>query len=388
MTGCPDPVRLVAASAGEDVAALAHAAGCPGCRRSMREHLSLRELALDLPVPTLDRGRRDEHTAVVLARAEHVTVARPLPPAMIVEPWHRARRAVATVAIAAGALAAAAGVLTILEPTPPVADLPVISSVEPGADGASGGARAHTAVAHLTVPPPPSVVAPAVPPAGVRPHTAAITAASGARFVRRGDGAVDRIALRDGTLTIEATSIAAPVVLTGKNVRIRTGDARLAARAEAGVMQQVQVFAGSVEIQTGAGVVVVTAGETWTWDEDAAAAARVAAFRRGWDALRGGEFAIAAAELERAVDDPGVGEDATYWAAIAWGRAGEAARARAGLERFLVRFPNATRAGEAHLALARLVADPVAARTHREAASRDPDPRVRAAAEAALAGSP
>jgi hypothetical protein len=225
---------------------------------------------------------------------------------------------------------------------------------------------------------------------------AAISAAAGARYDRRDDGAIDRIALRDGTVTIEASARTTPVVVSGKNVKVRTGSraARLAATAEAGVVRQVQVFAGSVEIQTSAGVVVVMAGEMWTWNGDAAPAAAaasdpeadapVAAFRAGWEALRAGDFATAATELERAEDDRGVGEDAAYWAAIAWGRAGQTARAIDGLERFLTKFPKATRAGEAHLALARLLDDRERARPHLEAAAQDPDPRVRAAAQAAL----
>jgi hypothetical protein len=244
-------------------------------------------------------------------------------------------------------------------------------------------------VVHDTTPPDPVMVP-------VRAGAAVVHADAGARYDRRDDGAFDRIALRDGTLTIEATPDSVPVLINGKNARIRTGGARLAAHAEAGVVRQVQVFAGSVEIRTGSRVVEVSAGETWSWDDAttaadpaqdraaAATAARVAAFRAGWDALRAGEFAVAAAQLELAEADFGVGEDATYWAAIAWGRAGEHAKARVGLARFLARFPKATRAGEAHLALARLLDDPALVRAHLEAAADDDGPRVRAAAAAAL----
>jgi hypothetical protein len=369
MSACPDPVRLVAASSGEDVAALAHAAGCPACRRAMRDHLALRDLARGLSAPALERGRCDGMSAELLARAEDLVIAQPLPPAVIVEPWQRTRRAVAAVAVAAGALAAAAAALTFLDPAPPRTDLAVVAATPSPEIGPA------TTVVHLTVPP--------EPPPALRPRPATVTAGRSARYDRRDDGATDRIALREGTVTIEASAATAPVVVSGKNVRVRTGKARLAAHAEGGIVRQVQVFAGSVEIQTGSAIVVVTAGETWSWD-DPAAAARVAAFRTGWDALRARDFTTAATELDKARDDRGVGEDATYWAAIAWGRAGEPARARAGLERFLDRFPRATRAGEAHLALARLLGAGDAARAHLQAAAADPDPRVRAAAEAAL----
>lgn len=397
MTACPDPVRLVAASAGEDVVALAHAAGCPGCRRAMRDHLALRELAAGLAAPALRRARRDGMAAEVLARAESIEVAKPLPPALVVE--RRVGRTVVAIAIAGGVLAAAAAAMVVVD-RPPVPSMPAELAVAPtDADRVAP----VTAVVHDGYGPirvaTPTVTGAAVAATGAtaagatasgarggaRGRTAAVIAATDARFDRHADGATDRIALRDGTVTIEASAATTPVVVSGKNVKVRTGAARLAASADGGVVRQVQVFAGSVEIQTASGVVVVTAGETWTWDDPAAvAAAQVSAFQAGWDALRAGDFATAATELERAEDDPGVGEDATYWAAIAWGRAGQTARAIDGLERFLTRFPHATRAGEAHLALARLVSDPDAARAHLDAASRDPDPRVRAAAAAAL----
>jgi hypothetical protein len=396
MTACPDPVRLVAASAAEDVVALAHAAGCPGCRRAMRDHLALRELATELPAPPLRRARRDGMAAELLARAESIVVAKPLPPALIVE--RRVRRIVAAIAIAGGALAAAAAVMVAVD-RPPAPSVPAQLAVAP--DDADRLAPVAVVVADGYGPvrvatPTASIAATAVTAAGATAsgahgeahgRTASVVAATDARFDRHADAAIDRIALRDGTVTIEASAATTPVVVSGKNVKVRTGAARLAARADGGVVRQVQVFAGSVEIQTASGVVVVTAGETWTWDDPAEAAATtapVSAFQAGWDALRAGDFATAATELERAEDDPGVGEDATYWAAIAWGRAGQTARAVDGLERFLTRFPHATRAGEAHLVLARLVSDPDVARAHLDAASRDPDPRVRAAAAAAL----
>lgn len=405
MTACPDPVRLVAASAGEDVVALAHAAGCPGCRRAMRDHLALRDLAADLPAPSLRRARRDGMAAELLARAESVVVVKPLPPALVVE--RRVGRMVAAIALAGGALAAAAAAMVVVD-RPPAPSMPAQVALAPagGPDDSTPHAAAVGNGDRSTAP-----SAPSAPSAGATAATIAstavagataagarvvgdgehgraaaqVTAATGARFDRRADGTSDRIALRDGTVTIEASSATAPVVVSGKNVKVRTGAARLAAHAEAGVVRQVHVFAGSVEVQTASGVVIVAAGETWTWDDPAAGAtAQVSPFQVGWDALRAGDFATAATELERAEDDPGVGEDASYWAAIAWGRAGQTARAIDGLERFLSRYPHATRAGEAHLALGRLVSDPDAARAHLEAAAGDPDPRVRAAAAAAL----
>jgi trimeric autotransporter adhesin len=449
VSACPESARLVAASAGEDVAALAHAAGCAACRRAMRDHLVLRELASELPAPRLDRARLGGMTAELLARADALVLAEPGP----VTERVRARgtdaspvatrsarrtlppRIVGGAALAAVVLAAAAVLIVLLRPAAPTRDLPIASSEPPDSS------PSHV-VTFDTAPPPPT-----------RPR-ASLTAEIGARYERRADPSVDRIALRDGALTIETVSV--PVILSGDNASVRSSSARVSARAAGGVLRQVQVFAGSVEIETNSTTVIISAGETWTYDDPAdpatdpaaatadpaaaaaatattataaaaaaaaataaatgsaaaaaaaadsdsaaaaaatatataaaSASARVTAFRRGWTALRANDFSAAAALFDLAVDDPGVGEDATYWAAIAHGRAGDTSLARAGLERFLARFPSSSRAGEAHLALARLLdaTDPVAARAHREEAAKDPDPRVRSAAEAALGAS-
>jgi hypothetical protein len=416
-------VRLVAASVGGDVEALAHAAACATCRGVMRDELALHDLARELAETdtraglALSRARKDELAAELLARADRIEV---LP---AVEPPSRLRRAGMVVSIAAAAVAVAAGVMVVVRPAPPKAATVVATAGDevvqegPAIAGQGGNAAAGAGAGSGSVSgsgsdsdsvsvsdsgsgsdsDPVSVAvsgsgsgsasggADASASAGAKRPRATVTANDFARFDRKTVNGIDRIALRDGTLSIEGIAGGLPVLVVADNVKIRAGHAKLQARADRGVVLQVQVFSGSVEILGAERTEILREGETWTWDDTAVATARTSAFRRGWDALRAGEFERAAIELEAAAGDAGLGEDASYWAAIAWGRAGQAAKARAGLERFLERYPRATRAGEAHLALARLLDDPDAARAHREAAARDPDPRVRAAAEAALA---
>jgi TolA-binding protein len=154
----------------------------------------------------------------------------------------------------------------------------------------------------------------------------------------------------------------------------------------------VRVFAGSVEITQGPRVVVISAGETWTLDAPAAPPAPAPApaatetpshFAAGWAHLRAERFADAARELTLAADEPGVAEDAAYWAAVAWARGGEPVRARDAFTAFLAAHAGSLRAGEAHLALGRLLLDAGdrdAAAPHLTAAAADADPRVRTAA--------
>jgi hypothetical protein len=201
-----------------------------------------------------------------------------------------------------------------------------------------------------------------------------------------------RVLLRSGRLSIDgAPAPDRPIHVVTTSGEIRAVGARFEARGSRGALRTVRVFAGSVEIATGPRVVVVSAGETWTLEAPPAAAAPPATathFRTGWSALRAGRFAEAAAELDRARTEPGVEEDAAYWSAVAWARAGEDERAIDAFATFLVAFPSSPRAGEAHLALARHFAatgQSNAVRAHVEAAERDPDPRIRAAAKALAA---
>lgn len=75
----------------------------------------------------------------------------------------------------------------------------------------------------------------------------------------------------------------------------------------------------------------------------------VAAFRTGWEALRGARYGEAVAAFDRATD-PAVAEDAAFWAAIAAQRAGDLSDARKRLDGFLARFPDSPRADDARRA--------------------------------------
>jgi TolA-binding protein len=188
---------------------------------------------------------------------------------------------------------------------------------------------------------------------------------------------------------------------------VRAEGARIEVRASRGTIHSVHVFAGSVEVVSGGKTVVVTAGATWempaapattTKSEigtsppavpapSAAAPHAARAFAAGWTALRANQPAAAVAAFQSAAADPDVGEDASYWLAIAHLRAGEAGAAIAAFEAFVVAYPASPHAGAAHLALVRLlgVTDPARAEAHRERATLDTDPRVR---EAATPGNP
>jgi len=115
-----------------------------------------------------------------------------------------------------------------------------------------------------------------------------------------------------------------------------------------------------------------------------------AAFEQGFAALRSGEPAAAALLFDRAVSAAGgaaIGEDASYWRAVALGRAGRALEAARALQSFLDAYPASNRAGEAAVMLGRLFllqGDGAGARRFFEAASRDPAERIREAARAGL----
>ena len=91
--------------------------------------------------------------------------------------------------------------------------------------------------------------------------------------------------------------------------------------------------------------------------------------------MRAGASAEAARRFTELVDDPSVGEDATYWAGICFAKAGERVQARNALQAYLDRFPEGLQRGRAHLALGRLWRDTDKAKAllHFERAANDPD---------------
>jgi len=377
---CPAPARLARAASGEDEPTLEHALDCARCGAVIAESRGLRALARSLPAPSLAPRRRQRLSDSILAAAD----AADLPAATV-----RRRRWPLYAAVAVAAVVTLA-LLRQASPPPLVAPLPISVPVE-------------------------SVPAPiATPPAAASRPT--VIALAHAAYDVEAAADEDRLYLRDGGLAIDGGAAPTrPVRVVASNASVRATGARFEARGAGGALHAVAVFAGSVEIAAGPRIVVISAGETWTCTPDhpapapspapspspspspspvpapspapspaPPAAAAAPHFTAGWYALRVGRFLRAAVEFERARDEIGVGEDASYWAAVAWARAGRDARARTLFAAFLAAYPSSPRAGEAHLALARLYVAAGAldaAAPHLAAARADADPRIRAAAE-------
>jgi TolA-binding protein len=78
------------------------------------------------------------------------------------------------------------------------------------------------------------------------------------------------------------------------------------------------------------------------------------AFNQGWNALRSGDALAAAKTFERAIQAAGsdpIAEDAGFWRAISYQRAGKNLEALGALKLFLSRFPGSQRVGEASVML-------------------------------------
>jgi TolA-binding protein len=114
------------------------------------------------------------------------------------------------------------------------------------------------------------------------------------------------------------------------------------------------------------------------------------AYDDGWAAMRTGRFADAAAAFLRVqlLDPDGpLGEDATYWYAVALARANQTAQAMAAFRELLDRYPKSRRTGEASAMLGWLL---VGANQRAEAERRfraaitDPNPAVSQSARAGL----
>ncbi|MBP9088826.1 MAG: hypothetical protein KBG15_22070 [Kofleriaceae bacterium] len=257
-----------------------------------------------------------------------------------------------------------------------------------------------------------------------------------ASFQLRGDGAARQIVVEHGEVEVAGGS-GVPVEIVGSNLVIYSPGARLHAVAHHGVVTSVAVFAGSVEIVVpGRQRVKVGEGQTWVWEAadpahslnptvrvegprvpaskksapgavvgsapatatgaaavaplplaSAAVASAVSPFEIGFTAMRSGQWRAAATAFAKVIDDPGVGEDATYWCATALAKIGDAELSREMYGRYLERFGSGTRVGEVHVALGRLLfaTDRAKARLHFDAAAKDPNPTVRAAATVELA---
>jgi len=283
------------------------------------------------------------------------------------------------------------------------------------------------------------------PPAAA--ERATVTPVGQASFHVRNAAVADgvrQVVVDSGTIEVNGNG-GATMDVVGANLVIRSNGARMHAVALRGVVTSVAVFAGSVEIEpAGKAVVLVRAGETWTWEPENSSAAPTptapvepverdtkakppggpfprkldaqgdtkvvveprtpvpvpapattptpapapvasnepSPFETGFVAMRAGQWRAAATAFAKVVDDPAVGEDATYWCATALAKVGDAELSRSMFSQYLERFPSGSRAGESHVAMGRLLlgTERAKARMHFDAAAHDRNPSVRAAA--------
>lgn len=274
---------------------------------------------------------------------------------------------------------------------------------------------------------------------------ATVSPAAGARFERLGAQPDETVRLVDGTLDVEVARLG-----RGERFRVLTADAEVEVRgtrfqvtAARGQLLLVHVTHGRVEVRQGAGpTAVLGVGEDWTRANAARASvelgaldrgspavavvaaslrstprvqpvralpavagpvaptgaeqsaapvgADVLAFDEGWTALRAGDASAAAEAFDRAMSaNPRgpIAEDASFWHALALGRAGRRASAAQAFASFLGRFEASARAGEASAMLGWLLLEDgdLAGAERRFAAARDDSvPAVSSSARAGL----
>jgi TolA-binding protein len=243
-----------------------------------------------------------------------------------------------------------------------------------------------------------------------RPSVATLRAIGAARFTRAQARPDEIVRLDEGTIVLTVERLTA-----GERFRVQTDDAEVEVRgtrfqvsASRGKLTAVTVSSGRVEVRSpGGGHVLLDPGDEWVRgaDEPETARHRVAStiasssrharpsppsFDRAWSLLRQGDARQAATlfeEVVRTAGDRDIAEDALYWWAVATTKAGDRAGAQAIFERFLRRFPTASRAGEAAVALGWLYVEDSRledARGAFERAASDPSAAVRASAQRGL----
>jgi hypothetical protein len=314
---CLTPVQRAMAAEHDDDDP--HLADCLACRSAVSEQRAIRALVRRAPAPPLPRARRETIAAEVLARSYTMSARRTL---------------LARGGIASAGLAVAAAVLVLVVWPVPDATVARLELATP--EPVSLAVRGVTAE-----------VVPAVPPKS----PAIVRAGVAAEFTRLTVEDREVLALRNGTLTIDARN-AREVEVTMRGTTVRVDDAKIVVVAHRGVIETVTVFAGSAEVIARGKLTVVEAGMVWVPDAIGPATA-LREFRSGWAALRAGNLLAAVAAFDRA-RDPVVAEDAAYWAAVAAERAGDRADAARRFARFVELFPVSPHAETARGALARL----------------------------------
>ncbi len=394
-TPCPSVIERVCASVdGADDVITAHIAECPACRSAWASDQQLRALAASLPEPPA--GDVIATRAMLLARAQGPT--RQSPPA-----W-RSRVAARVAAAALSGVAAAAAVVWL------VTQAPTPSS--------KGAVHVHGVV----------------------------------DVVRLASLPNEVVRLTEGAITVEVAPLRAGerfrVVTSDAEVEVRGTAFDIVAVGDQ--LQSVRVLHGLVEVRPAGGeTVLLSAGERWTRPTPTATATPTTtltttpttettetttpttepsrtpspssilrpravvgrvdvapaptstplptpqmgpdeiAYAEGWSALRDAQFHLAAESFARVLgsDRTELHEDAGFWRAVALARSSDPG-ARAAFQRFLQRFPDAARAGEASVALGWIFVEAGGVDDARAAFRRavaDPSAAVRASAQAGLA---
>jgi uncharacterized cupin superfamily protein len=320
---CPSEARLAAAASGEDPQVIEHSRECLRCRAAVMEQRQLLASVRQLGRPALRPERRAALAAEVMAASDFAT------------PRWRGER---VMGIAATVVAMAAVATLVIASRPPAGEVPdrpeVVSHDEPTTKSAQRTRLDPVAA----------------------PQRAAIIG-KGAVYARQQRGDEDVITLRDGEVSVDATD-AEPVMIVAGDTRVMIAASRATVVARRGVIVTTHVFAGTANVTTNGRSQVIDAGDVWMRPADAPkpipeVTDSLAAFRRGWEALRAHQHEEAIAAFDRATD-PVVAEDAAFWAAIATERAGDKASAATRLRDFLDRFPQSPRAETARSALLRV----------------------------------
>jgi hypothetical protein len=332
---CPAPELLAEAVTSNDDEVLRHVADCVQCQELLDGQREIHGLLAALPDRPLTRAHRESLAAEVLAHAD-------------IAPAARRRRLVPILAIGV-ALAAIIALVAYLpnrgQPDEPVAAVPPPTP-----------APAPPRITPLPEPPPVApapeetitVISPAPPPAA--PAVAKAKIGGDGEFAREARGDRDVVNLTGGDVTVDSVGARAVSVVHG-DTSVVAKSAKATVVAKRGVIAQVTVIAGSVEVTVGTKRVVIEQG--MTWERNASREDSLAAFRTGWEALRAGDNAAAIAAFDQATDEV-VAEDALYWSAIASERLHDDTGAVKRYRALIEKFPKSPRVAAAEAAIARL----------------------------------
>lgn len=278
-----------------------HLAECLDCRRRMELDRRTRQALRSMPAPRMTPAHRAEMAAELLAR---VQLAPPAP--------RRGRVIIAAATALAASLAVALAWPRSVESTSaplamPSPELPSLRS---------------SSVAALEEPP--LVAAPR------------LEASGGAVLSRRAGADRDVLNLSDGVIELDTRTARNVDVRVGDAV-IRVDDAAVKITARQRTIVSVQVIVGAARITSADQHVTLQRDSLWM-PGPSAKQQSMSTFKDAWVALRAGRNREAIELFDR-VTDPVAIEEATYWAAVAAKRAGDA-DASDRLARFLEKYPD------------------------------------------------